>query len=1318
MKSKSIKLLSVIMGLALAFAFIAMLPITVKQAKAASTHNVVISGEDFGEGSYAVSSSTGAEGGMQYDFKEGATVALSGKAGLALRIKNLNNAVINIKQFRFYVKGNNLVYSTYNSTFTCLWANGELTTTNHVARYAVIPANFDGWLLIPFTEMNYLRASAAGSNWVWNQNTHLSASGTGDLALPTGEIYRIGYYSLAGTCNKELVVGEHATYTETMEGYAIDEGVYADLNTLVKPGSEPLMNIDYVYGMNVTTASSENATVEAKEVYLPYGYSTTLSAEIASGYSLQKVTLKTASGASTSSRSLTVTNNLKLKAREDAVATAYATNSILIDELDSTALVMDPDKGGASGANYGGQINIQNQLATAGQDGIAIRVRNTYSTEYEINTIYLNTVGNHQWSLLNTEVTYVGLDGTVTTYCRGTGAEFKYRNTRIPANFDGYMVIPFSEIVRTRVDGTYDWTRNEAFKLVKDSEDPILAYPNTNLLGIHIYIATSFNSVGANEIILGDLYTYTGEAATFNATARSEFAQDTRCIAGNNGYLNFTAFPEAKATVKVQINGVDGVKTPEMELAGAKEEYTLGYGESIAFNPVMDTKYSFAGLEITKGEDVTIGSSTTYVNLDKAGGLGTVNFLANETTSFTLSEEAIDLTDKAGIKVSVNNTTEKTLEYSIIITDGTLNFIASNSAGLQSVSGAVKFTNVFAIPAGFAGDVYIPFNVYRGAYGTPQYAPFNYAEGAKPNSVSGKIFINCTSGHTNDELLAIFSGWEYVTELPAVTPASSENANLYVEGEADFVDGALVDVTLTDEAGNAGNASRSHAVRYSVADLAISFDVAGMAIRVKNNTGADFGIRPYFTTMANVIFVPQAANTFTLIDAEGNVTEGSHSNRNIIIPAGFDGTIVISFAKFANDVLPSGLTQNVDRSAHVLQFIDLYTAGTQGNGVLFAKDVAFIAYDGSANMISAFANAGVNPRMGEVEVAKIVAKQIALSSEEVTLSKESIIFGSNEITLYPALGKVITAVESTEFISASVNADGTWTLTVNYPYTYEGEFVVNATVAEELKVALTAGEKGVVYYNGFAVESNFAVAKDAEYVITVVPEIGYNAIVKVGDQVIEAGENNEYLIPANTDAITVEYQESFAKLTSTVEGAGSAKLNGEALVSGSANLAQAIYTLTVEVPNGYSVAVKLNGAELTAGENGYEIVLDGDKELSVVFATITYTITYDLDRGTANNPATYTVLDAITFEDATKEGYTFKGWFVMVDGEKQAITGIEAGSTGDITVFAEFEIATQSSTSVGGGEMSSCASAVGTSGLGLLAVLGLAVIIRKKSQKA
>ena len=80
MKSKSIKLLSVIMGLALAFAFIAMLPVTVNQAKAASTHNVVISGEDFGEGSYAVSSSTGAAGGMQYDFKEGATVALSGKA--------------------------------------------------------------------------------------------------------------------------------------------------------------------------------------------------------------------------------------------------------------------------------------------------------------------------------------------------------------------------------------------------------------------------------------------------------------------------------------------------------------------------------------------------------------------------------------------------------------------------------------------------------------------------------------------------------------------------------------------------------------------------------------------------------------------------------------------------------------------------------------------------------------------------------------------------------------------------------------------------------------------------------------------------------------------------------------------------------------------------------------------------------------------------------------------------------------------------------------------------------------------------------------
>ena len=73
------------------------------------------------------------------------------------------------------------------------------------------------------------------------------------------------------------------------------------------------------------------------------------------------------------------------------------------------------------------------------------------------------------------------------------------------------------------------------------------------------------------------------------------------------------------------------------------------------------------------------------------------------------------------------------------------------------------------------------------------------------------------------------------------------------------------------------------------------------------------------------------------------------------------------------------------------------------------------------------------------------------------------------------------------------------------------------------------------------------------------------------------------------------------------------------------------------------------------------------------FTAIEYAITYELDGGVNNpaNPATYTVLDAVSFEPATKEGYTFDGWFSDVALLTPA-TGWVAGSTGDYEVWAKY----------------------------------------------
>ena len=83
----------------------------------------------------------------------------------------------------------------------------------------------------------------------------------------------------------------------------------------------------------------------------------------------------------------------------------------------------------------------------------------------------------------------------------------------------------------------------------------------------------------------------------------------------------------------------------------------------------------------------------------------------------------------------------------------------------------------------------------------------------------------------------------------------------------------------------------------------------------------------------------------------------------------------------------------------------------------------------------------------------------------------------------------------------------------------------------------------------------------------------------------------------------------------------------------------------------------------------------------VLYATWTstgYTITYANMDGATNaqtNPATYTIeSETITFADPSKTGYTFEGWYLVEEPteEDEATTTIEAGSTGDVTVYAKW----------------------------------------------
>ncbi len=89
--------------------------------------------------------------------------------------------------------------------------------------------------------------------------------------------------------------------------------------------------------------------------------------------------------------------------------------------------------------------------------------------------------------------------------------------------------------------------------------------------------------------------------------------------------------------------------------------------------------------------------------------------------------------------------------------------------------------------------------------------------------------------------------------------------------------------------------------------------------------------------------------------------------------------------------------------------------------------------------------------------------------------------------------------------------------------------------------------------------------------------------------------------------------------------------------------------------------------------------ISSDMSVYAKFTPIAYSISYEMDGGTHNNPATYTIESSFEFADAQKAGYTFLGWYTDAAYTTQ-IKSISAGTTGDMTLYAKFELATYSIT--------------------------------------
>lgn len=102
------------------------------------------------------------------------------------------------------------------------------------------------------------------------------------------------------------------------------------------------------------------------------------------------------------------------------------------------------------------------------------------------------------------------------------------------------------------------------------------------------------------------------------------------------------------------------------------------------------------------------------------------------------------------------------------------------------------------------------------------------------------------------------------------------------------------------------------------------------------------------------------------------------------------------------------------------------------------------------------------------------------------------------------------------------------------------------------------------------------------------------------------------------------------------------------------------------VPKGYALS-HINTPDISGSWTSYNFGTtytqgDSGKYFEYWYQVQTYTITYNMNGGTNNsaNPSTYNVLYGVTFQNPTRDGYTFTGW---TDSNGNAITGINPGAT-------------------------------------------------------
>ena len=235
--------------------------------------------------------------------------------------------------------------------------------------------------------------------------------------------------------------------------------------------------------------------------------------------------------------------------------------------------------------------------------------------------------------------------------------------------------------------------------------------------------------------------------------------------------------------------------------------------------------------------------------------------------------------------------------------------------------------------------------------------------------------------------------------------------------------------------------------------------------------------------------------------------------------------------------------------------------------------------------------------------------------------------------------------------------------------------VLTQGTAKTFNLTVASGiEHGTVTANSSIPAYNFSV------ILTITPDTGYvlTKLIVDGTYVASQVSGNKYVfrMPAH-DVSVSEAVFSVVEYTITYDGIDGATFTA---ANPTSYTIEDSFTLTNPTRTGYDFA----GWTGTGLDEATETVTiaqgsTGARSYTANWTPNVYTITYSLNGGTADNPASYTIASAdFKLTNPTRNGYTFTGWTLSGDNtvvDSDDLT-IPAGSTGNKTYIAGWNVVT------------------------------------------